>query len=271
MSKTNDLRSLIRSEQGMQEIADSLPKHVDPDRWARTVLTCINKNPKLSDCTRSSFLNAMMDCSELGLEPNGREAHLIPYGNQCQLIVDYKGLVKLAYQSGKIKKIQAGAVYQGDYFEYFTCDHMPWAWRKADINTGEEDIPDSRGKFIGAYCIIRRTDDSDYIERMSADEIHAIRDRSKAGKSGPWKTDFDEMAKKTVFRRATKWIELSPHVAQAAALDFDSMPPINVQANSKKLSSDEVQKLIAPEQSDQSDDSEWLPVDDLPSDDGEPG
>lgn len=221
----SDLKQLIRSDAALREIQSALPEHCNADRFRRAVLTALNKTPKLLNCTQASFTNAMMNCSELGLEPNGREAHLIPYGNQCQLIVDYKGLIKLAYQSRTISSIYANCVYEGDEFDYATCDHIPHGWR---IDT--DDKPDDRGKMIGAFVVIHNKDGSVHRERMTFDEIEAIRKRSKAGSSGPWKTDFDEMAKKTVFRRASKWIQLSPHVERAMEFDYDSLPPINTKA-----------------------------------------
>ena len=62
---------------------------------------------------------------------------------------------------------------------------------------------------------------------MSKDEVEAIRASSRAGKSGPWVTHWNEMAKKTAFRRLTKWLTLSPeimdHVAKAEASEFSAM------------------------------------------------
>lgn len=239
MNKKQDLKSLIRTDSAMKEITASLPEHVNPERWTRTVLTCLNKNPKLSQCTRTSFFSAMMDCSELGLEPNGRDAHLIPYGDQAQLIVDYKGLIKLAYQSNQISSIYANVVYEGDQFDYATCEHVPWGWMPVSERQGD------RGKAIGAFVVIEKKEGSIHRERMTFDEIEAIRKRSKAGRSGPWVTDWDEMAKKTVFRRASKWIELSPHVEKAAELDFDNLQAIDVKpVQSKSIDAAEVRNLL---------------------------
>lgn len=211
----SDIKTLIRTEGAMREITDALPAHVTPKRYVRAVLTAINKNPKLAKCTQASFINAMMDCGEAGLEPNGREAHFIPYGDQCQLIIDYKGLIKMAYQSGTVRSIHANTVYEGDDFNYADCTHIPHGWRI-------EPKPATRGKCIGAYCTIEKRGGSVHHERMTFDEIEAIRKRSRAGSSGPWKTDWDEMAKKTVFRRASKWIQLSPHLEEVLERDFDT-------------------------------------------------
>lgn len=156
--------------------------------------------------------------SSWGLEPNGRDAHLIPYGRECTLVIDYKGLVALAYRSGTVKKIHADVVRQGDIFEHELGEirrHTSWAFR-SDINR-----PDKSGDVIAAYCHVVMADGVVKDEVMTFEEIESIRNRSKAGQSGPWKTDWNEMAKKTVFRRATKWLPLSPEVVDAFVADDD--------------------------------------------------
>lgn len=200
------------------QIAAALPKHMTADRMARVALTAINKTPKLAQCTQESFFAALMTCSQLGLEPDGRLAHLIPYGNQCQLIVDYKGLVELAYRSKQVIAIHADVIHEGDVFEYSlgqVKDHTPWAWRT--------DRPDSRGKCLGVYCIVKMVDAEKH-EVMTFDDVEAIRKRSKSGSSGPWQTDWSEMAKKTVFKRASKWIPLSPEIRDGLNADEDFEP-----------------------------------------------
>jgi recombination protein RecT len=58
-------------------------------------------------------------------------------------------------------------------------------------------------------------------EVMTMDEVLAIKSRSRSGNSGPWQTDFNEMAKKTVFRRVSKWLPLSPELVDAMQKDDD--------------------------------------------------
>lgn len=212
------IRQHLMSDGLKAQIAAALPKHMSADRMARVALTTINKTPKLAQCTQESFFSALMTCSQLGLEPDGRLAHLIPYGNQCQLIIDYKGLVDLAYRSKEVLSIHADVIYEGDEFEYDLGQvkrHTPYAWRK--------DKPEEKGKLLGAYCIVKMQGAEKH-EVMSVDEIEAIKKRSKSGGSGPWVTDFNEMAKKTVFKRASKWIPLSPEVRDAAAAEDDYEP-----------------------------------------------
>ena len=91
---TKKLQDLIGSDKFKEQMALALPKHLTPDRMARVALTTLLKTPKLGECDPASVLQALMTCSQHGIEPDGRRAHLIPYGNQCQLIIDYKGIVE---------------------------------------------------------------------------------------------------------------------------------------------------------------------------------
>jgi recombination protein RecT len=65
-------------------------------------------------------------------------------------------------------------------------------------------------------------------EVMTLAEVEAIRKRSKASGSGPWVTDFEEMAKKTVIRRHSKRLTLSPEFHDALDKDGDKLADIQV-------------------------------------------
>lgn len=209
--KKEGLRDLIIRMK--DQFALALPKHITPERFTRVVLTTINKTPKLAECTKESLLACLMDCSALGIEPDNRMAYLIPYGNQCTLIVGYKALVALARRSGEISDIHADVVCANDQFEYsFGSEgkliHKP--------KLGD------RGDVVAAYSFAKLKDGSCSYEVMDLEEISAIKNRSKASKSGPWVTDFNEMAKKTVFRRHSKWLPVSSEKMQEALeKDFD--------------------------------------------------
>jgi recombination protein RecT len=235
------IRDHLQSDALKQQLADALPKHLTADRMARVALTALTKTPKLAQCDQASFFQALLSCSAIGLEPDGRLAHLIPFQNNktgkvdCQLIIDYKGLVELAYRSGVVKSIHADVIREGDIFEFNLGSvnrHVPWAWR-----------PDraayKQGEIIGAYCVITMASACKH-EVMTRDEIESIRKRSKSGSSGPWVTDFAEMAKKTVFRRASKWIPLSSEIRDAYERDDDSL----VEATPTRISVTELRNVF---------------------------
>jgi len=220
VAKKDDIRSLIASPEAKKQFALALPKHLKPDRFIRIAITAINKNPKLLQCTKASLISCLMDLSQLGLEPDGRKAHLIPYADKCTLIIDYKGLVDLARRSGEIADIHADIVYDNDEFEYSFGTEGKLI-HKPSLK--------SRGLAKAAYSFVRLKDGSFSYEVMNIEEIEVIHKRSKAGTSGPWITDWAEMAKKTVFRRHSKWLPVSAEFQMATEKDYDV--PIDIKAD----------------------------------------
>lgn len=205
------------------ELGKAMPAHCKPERMARVAITALTRTPKLSDCTQASFFKCLLDLSAWGLEPDGRHAHLIPYGTECTLVLDYKGLVQLAYRSGCVNAIHADVVRRGDLFDYssgYIRNHVPWFLRDP------ADRPKVAGEVYAAYCICQLKDNTAKHEIMSVDEIEGIRKRSKAGTKGPWVTDWNEMAKKTVFRRLSKWLPLSAEIIEAFHGDDDGLASI---------------------------------------------
>ena len=93
------------------EIRRALPTVLTPERFTRMALSAINNTPALAECTPMSFIAALMNAAQLGLEPNTPlgQAYLIPYKNkgimECQFQLGYKGMIDLAYRSGQIQMI----------------------------------------------------------------------------------------------------------------------------------------------------------------------
>jgi recombination protein RecT len=206
-------------------MALALPKHLNPERMARIVLTEIRRVPKLAECGRDSLLGAVMTCSQLGLEPgNGLgHAYLLPFerrskvggqwqtvGIDCQLIIGYRGMIDLARRSGQIVSLSARAVCEGDRFSYRygldeTIEHQP----------GDG----VRGNLTHVYAVAKLKDGGVQFEVMSRAEVEKVRAQSKAKDSGPWVSHFEEMAKKTAIRRLFKYLPVSIEMQRAVTLD----------------------------------------------------
>lgn len=207
-----DVRSVL--ERMKPQIAAALPRHITPDRMLRVALTAVNSTPALLKCDQTTLLSCVMQCAQLGLEPGGvlGHAYLIPYGDKCQLIVGYKGLLDLARRSGQILDIWSNVVYENESFEHEAgldrlLKHKPLP-------------PSKRGeRRVGVYAVAKLKDGSSHHEWLWIEEVDAIRKRSRAGNSGPWVTDYDEMARKTAIRRLAKYLPISVEFARAAALD----------------------------------------------------
>ena len=197
------------------QLERALPKHMTVDRFARVALTEFRKTPALAKCSTESFMAALMMGAQLGLEPGNSLGHcyLIPYGNTCQFILGYRGMIELARRSSQIVSIQAHEVYENDefVFEYGLEEkliHRP--------NLGE------RGEVKLFYAIAKLVGGGYQIDMMTKSDVEKIRQRSKAGNSGPWVTDYNEMAKKSVVRRLFKMLPISIEYQKAASMDEDA-------------------------------------------------
>ena len=212
------IKDLIVSMEG--QIAKALPSVLTPERFTRMVLTALSTNPTLRECTPASFLGAMMQAAQLGVEPNTPlgQAYLIPYKNhgtmECQFQLGYKGLLDLAYRSGEVTIIQAHEVYENDEFAYeFGLEpklrHVP--------TTGE------RGAVTHYYAMFKTKSGGYGFHVMGREEVDAFaRKYSQAYKKGystPWLTNFDEMAKKTVLKACLKYAPIKTEFARTLSAD----------------------------------------------------
>ena len=215
---TRDLKTLLSSENMKAQFALALPKHLSVERFCRVAITALSRTPKLRGTTPESFMRCLLDLSAYGIEPDGRRAHLIPYGDQCTLILDWKGLAELALRSGMIAKLHADIVCENDIFEY----------DRGEVTRHVVNWREPRGEMYAAYAVAVTKTGETFTQVMTRDEIDSIRKRSKAGNNGPWVTDYNEMAKKTVFRRLSKWLPLSPEFRDAVERDDDALPERDV-------------------------------------------
>lgn len=207
------LKSTLTSDKMREQFARALPQHLSPERFIRIALTALTRTPKLADCTQESLMRCLLDLSAFGLEPDGRRAHLIPYKDQCTLVIDWKGLAELAMRSGIIAKLHADIVCEGDEFEF----------NLGEVTKHKVDFRKPRGEMYAAYALAQTKTGEVFACVLSKDEVEAVRKRSRAGTSGPWVSDYNEMAKKTAFRRLSKWLPLSAEFRDAQERDEEPM------------------------------------------------
>lgn len=192
------------------EIAKALPGHVSADKFIRTAQTAIALTRNIEKASPSSLLAACTRAAADGLILDGREAALVvDYNGEVQYRPMMRGLLKLAYNSGQISKVSVQVVCENDAFEYVLGDD------ERIVHTLNLRAP--RGAPYAVYATATLKDGAVIREVMTTAQVNAIRDRSdayrafKAGKikSTPWSTDWEEMARKTVFRRLSKYLPSS--------------------------------------------------------------
>lgn len=220
------MQGLITSMQG--QIKAALPSILTPERFTRMVLTSLSTNRQLQKCTPQSFLGAMMQAAQLGVEPNTPlgQAYLIPYNRntqdangkwvkilECQFQLGYKGLIDLAYRSGAIRDISAHTVYSGDVFEFEYGFDPKLVHRPAMADRGDP---------VAYYAVYHTKDGGGSFMVMSLEDVqdHKRKYSKAAGKGvSPWQTNFDEMAKKTVLKRLLKYAPLKTEFVRAVSAD----------------------------------------------------
>lgn len=209
------MRDYVKKMSGA--IEQALPTVITPERFIRMVFTALSTNPRLNSCTPDSFVGAMMTAAQLGVEPNTAlgQAYIIPYNNhgtmEAQFQLGYKGLIDLAYRSGEISIIQAHTVYENDEFIYELG---------LDPKLVHKPATRDRGAPIAYYAMFKTKDGGYGFEVMSVDDArsHGMK-FSKSYDKGPWKTNFDEMAKKTVLKKVLKYAPLKSDFVRAIAQD----------------------------------------------------
>ena len=180
-------------------------KSLSFEREAEFAIQSLQNNEfsaKIANSNRQSVISAVTNIAAIGisLNPAKRQAYLVPRDGKICLDISYMGLMDLAMATGSILWAQAELVFANDSFALNGFDKPP----THQYNPFARD----RGEVVGCYVVVK-THSGDYLTTcMSREEIDGIMNRSqsvKSGKSSPWKTDYGEMAKKTVVKRAYKY------------------------------------------------------------------
>jgi recombination protein RecT len=186
---------------------------INVEKFAGVVLTEIRGSEKLMKCSWESLLASMIKAVQLGLEfgPLGH-CYLVPYKTEATFILGYTGMIELALRSGKILSFDAAAVHENDAFDY-ELGLEPYLRHKPA--RGE------RGEPTDYYVIARYADTrmKDKFDVRSREWVEARRQRSKAKDSGPWTTDYEAMALKSVLRGMRTWLPLTVEARRAFAED----------------------------------------------------
>lgn len=199
LSETEKLEMLIRDKKVTGMLETILPKEMDKNNFLAHIFLVIKKNPALAKCSADSFISAMLTVAEVGIKPNmiDGEAYLIPYGNNIQLQLGYKGLLKIIRRSFPDIVINQAIVKENDNFE------IEQGFENKIIHKYNWN---ERGETVGYYATfnIPSTGQNGFAF-MTKEEIQKHRQTfSKGGEI--WNKNFDEMAIKTVIKKALKYL-----------------------------------------------------------------
>lgn len=186
------------------------------ESFVTSLVSVVANNAQLQACEPLTIMYAAMKATALGLpiDPNLGFAYVIPYKNkgrdEAQFQMGTKGFLQLAMRSGQFSNINADAVYEGEI-------------SKINRKTGDIELDGQRtsDKVVGYFAYFRLTNGFEKTLYMSREEIEAHGKRfSRAFNFGPWKTDFDAMAKKTVLKALlSKYAPMSIEMQSAVKAD----------------------------------------------------
>lgn len=217
LKKSMSIADLIKAME--PEIKKALPDIITPERFTRMALSALNTTPKLQECTQMSFLAALMNAAQLGLEPNTPlgQAYLIPFNNrgtmECQFQIGYKGLIDLSYRNPQMQIISAQAVYENDKFEYElglnpTLLHRPVLKDRGDVKL-----------FYGFFKLVNGGFGFEVMSKEDMDTYAKEYSKSFDASFSPWQSNYIGMAKKTVIKQALKYAPLKTDFRKALSND----------------------------------------------------
>lgn len=214
---------LVKLGQARDQLAAILPEHVNVDRVIRIVRGAWMTDTYLQKCNPASILTAVRKAAELGLEPNGalKQCYLVPFKDECQLIIGYAGLLELARRTNQLGAIETRLVNRNDHFTL--------AYNPTPIVEHVPNLIDP-GPMIGVYAYAEHATGGLALEYMRRDQIEAIHQRLPERQQGSpgWKNEPGEMWRKIVLKRLLKRLPQSPQLADALA--HDNAEPVDTEA-----------------------------------------
>ncbi|MFA5217158.1 recombinase RecT [Sulfuricurvum sp.] len=234
-------------KKSLKTLGEAMPSHMNPERLVRIALTTLRLNPKLYKCTPQSFMGALFQSAQLGLEPNIEgQAYIIPFNNsrkdpatgrwnkvlEAQFQIGYKGYIDLFYRHSSAVSLDAQEVRENDQFDF---KHGTNAFLR------HKRLLKNRGDVIAYFAIAVLKHEAEIFHVMSVDECmdHGKKhskcwvtkewDEGKKSyvevkapyflKDTPWATDPGSMCKKTVLIQLMKLLPKSIELQKAVAMD----------------------------------------------------
>lgn len=212
----------------MPDVSKLLPADIPFERFRAALWLELTGRASLKDCPPHTIRDAAIKAATMGFMP-GRDGHILPFRNkrannrqEAQWVTNYFGVCLALRRTGLVDDCFAHPVYEGDefVFDYFAEKyvHIPYMVRGAEP-----------GKVKFYYGAVKLKDAPPHVEPMSLDQIEAIRKRAPAHESGPWVSDYVEMARKTAMKRCAKYVRLpdatAAFFAEEEERDRDDIPP----------------------------------------------
>lgn len=185
------------------------------NEFVASLLSVVTNNNLLVKASNESIMTAAMKAAVLNLpiEPSLGQAYIVPYGREAQFQLGYKGLIQLAQRSGKYKSINSGVAYKAQFISYNPL-----------FEELEIDFTQPQDEVIGYFAAFKLLNGFEKVTYWTKEQAYAHGKRfSKSFNNGPWKSDFDAMAQKTLLKQIiSKYGPLSIEMEQAIVADNET-------------------------------------------------
>jgi len=213
-------KAMLRSERmltALREILPAFSDDADPEKHVARLIAqaglAYMANRTLRQCTQLSFFEAMLSVAETGLSLSRQsgEAYLVPFRDkkrgvmQCQFMPGYRGLIKLAVQTGSVSRVDSVVVFESDEFKYWEDEHGPHINHTPDLSIDRTDEETIAYIYMRAFPVTGGV----RVEVMNRQQIEKIRVGAPGKDSPAWKYHWAEMGRKTVMKRGLKTIPQS--------------------------------------------------------------
>ena len=186
-------------------------------QFVASLLSIVTNNNLLAKATNESIMTAAMKAAVLNLpiEQSLGYAYIVPYKNQAQFQIGYKGLIQLAQRSGQVTRLNAGEIYESQYKGFNPLTE--------DLEVDMSAIPKEKEKVVGYFAFMRLVNGFEKTVFWTKERVQAHGKKysqSFSSKYSPWQSDFDAMARKTVLKHMlSTYAPLSTELQDAIVAD----------------------------------------------------
>lgn len=210
---------------------DALPRHVDRAHFTAVALSIL---PGLQQCSNQSIMTSLLACARFGLEPDGRQAAIIPYKGIATFQPMYQGYIELMYRHPAVDTVHFGWIREKDEWDFEPTAASPRDFRhRPRVELTDEE----RGPVILAYAfawlgghrsqviMLNRQQATEIRDKYSKAYAKAVREKKT---DSPWQTSFDAMWAKSAVRRLVKVVPTSSELTELITADDDADDPQSV-------------------------------------------
>jgi len=180
----------------------------DTQRFISSLVSAVQTNPSLAECTNKSLLNAALLGQSLNLpqSPQLANFYFVPFKNtkagvtEATFQLGWRGYMALAMRSGQYKKIHVTDIREGELKAYNPIEDE---YEFSPITDMEQRLKAPVVGYYAYFVLINGFKKTLYWSKEQMDEHAKKYSQSyrKGWDSSLWKSDFDKMAYKTMLRQ----------------------------------------------------------------------